>query len=97
MKCKAKTTEEAVQQILDEQLSNISENAAETLPSIATMRRSIWKSREDDNISHIPVNREDTPILPNEYQITKSRDPFFMFDSSEEDPEGSLSWIQRLA
>ena len=54
------------------------------------MRRNIRKSREDDNISQIPVNREDTPVLPNEYQITKSREQFFMFDSSEEDPEGML-------
>ena len=54
------------------------------------MRRNIRKSREDDNISQIPVNREDTPVFPNEYQITKSREQFFMFDSSEEDPEGML-------
>ena len=90
MKCKAKTTEETVQQILGKQLSNISENAAEILPSTGTMRQSIRKSGEDDNISQIPVNREDTPVLPNEYQITKSREQFFMFDSSEEDPEGML-------
>ena len=65
MKCKAKTTEETVQQILGKQLSNISENAAEILPSTGTMRQSIRKSGEDDNISQIPVNREDTPVLAN--------------------------------
>ena len=54
------------------------------------MRQSIRKSQEDGNISQIPVNCEDTPVLPNEYQITKSREPFLMFDSGEEDPEGML-------
>ena len=97
MKCKAKTTEETVQQILDEQLSNISENAAETLPSIATMRRNIRKSREDDNISQIPVNREDTPVLPNEYHITKSREQFSCLTAVRRIQKECLSWIQRLA
>ena len=50
MKRKAKTTQEIVQQILGEQLGNISEDGTADLLSIATMRRNIWKSREDDNI-----------------------------------------------
>ena len=50
MKRKAKTTQEIVQQILGEQLGNISEDGTADLLSIATMRQNIWKSREDDNI-----------------------------------------------
>ena len=72
MKRKTKITEEKVQQILAEQLGNISEDGAANLPSISTMRRNIRKVREDDNSSQIPVNLENTLVLSNEYQLIKS-------------------------
>ena len=88
IKRNAKTTEETVQQILCEQLVNISEDVTANLPSIAKMRRNICKGREDDNIPQIPLNREDTyPYLSNRYMLTKSGEPFLMFDSVEGDPE----------
>ena len=63
MKRKTKITKEKVQQILAEQLGNISEDGAANLPSISTMRRNIRKVQEDDNSSQIPVNLENTPVL----------------------------------
>ena len=46
MKLKAKTTEETAQQILGKQLVNISEDATESLPLIATMRHNIQKAQK---------------------------------------------------
>ena len=60
MKHKAKTTEATVQEILGEQLGNISADAAANLPSISTMRRNIRKAREDGNVPQI---REGIPYF----------------------------------
>ena len=96
MKRKAKITEETVQQILGEQLGNISENAAANLPSIATMRRNIRKAQEDGNIPQILLNREVIPVLPNENQMTKSGEPFLMFDSGEGDSERMFTFASEI-
>ena len=90
MKHKAKTTEATVQEILGEQLGNISADAAANLPSISTMRQNIRKAREDGNIPQI---REGVPVLPNEYQLTKSGEPFSMFDSGEGNPESMFIFL----
>ena len=93
MKRKTKITEEKVQQILAEQLGNISEDGAANLPSISTMRRNIRKVREDDNSSQIPVNLENTPVLSNEYQLIKSGEPFLTMVKGIQ--KGCLSLLKR--
>ena len=97
IKHKTKATEETVQQILCEQLGNISEDTTVNLPLIAKMRRNIYKAREDDKIPQILLNREDTyPYLPNRYLLTKSREPFLMFDSGEGDRESMFIFSSEI-
>ena len=80
-KRKTKTTQETVQQILGKQLGNISDDAAANLPSITTMRGIIRKARADDSVPQIPLNREAIPVLPNEFQLIKSGEPFLKVQS----------------
>ena len=60
------------------------------------MRRNIRKAQEDGNIPQIPLNREVIPVLPNEYQLAKSGEPFFMFDSGEGDPERMFTFASEI-
>ena len=81
MKPKAKTTEERVHQILGKQMRYTFEDAAAYLPLIATTRQNTRKAQKDNDIPQIPVNREDNPVLPKGYHLTKHGEPFLTFDS----------------
>ena len=59
IKRKAQRTTDTPQQILGAELRNTSQDAAANIPSISTLRRNIRKAREDSNVSHNPVTRED--------------------------------------
>ena len=64
-KRKAYTTTDTPQQILGAELRNISHDAAASIPSTSTMRRNIRKAREDNDVPHNPVTREDLFYLNN--------------------------------
>ena len=70
IKRKAETTTDMPQQILGEELANISADAAANLPSTSTMRRNIHKAREDNDLPPNPLTREDIPQLPLAFQNT---------------------------
>ena len=81
IKRKAQTTTDTPQQILGAELRNISQDAAANIPSTSTLRRNIRKAREDNDVPHNPVTREDIPVLPEQYQNTVAKGPFLICDS----------------
>ena len=87
IKRKAQTTTDTPQQILGAELRNISQDAAANIPSTSTLRRDIRKAREDYDVPHNPVTREDIPVLPEQYQNTVTGEPFLIYDSGVGDQD----------
>ena len=81
IKNRAGNTNDTSQQILGAELRNVSEATAVALPSLSNMRRNIRRQRDDHNMPAVPQQREDIPVLPNNYQITNRGDRFLLFDS----------------
>ena len=48
---------------------------------------SLRKAREDNDVPHNPVTREDIPVLPEQYQNTVAGEPFLIYDSGIGDQE----------
>ena len=69
------------QQILAEQLGEISEGAAINLPAVENLRCNICSVHEERNLPPLPINIAAIPALPIEFQTTTSGDWFFFFDS----------------
>ena len=85
MKLKAKTTEETAQQILGKQLVNISEDATESLPLIATMRHNIQKAQK--RWKHSPDSTKFWGYLCTSKRVPTHNIWGAMADSDEGDPE----------
>ena len=73
IKDRAGNTNDTSQQILWTELRNVSETTALALPSLSNMRHNIRRQRDDHNMPAVPQQKEDIPVLPNNYQITNRR------------------------
>ena len=71
-------------------LQNISETAAVNLPQINNLKRTIHSQRKDNDLPPTPLRREDIPVLPERYQVTKAGEQFLIFDSGVGDNERIL-------
>ena len=71
--------------ILGVELQNFSKATAVALPSLNNMRCNICHQRDDHNMPVVPQQREDIPVLPNNYQVMNKEDRFLLFDSDAED------------
>ena len=71
-------------------LQNISEAAAVNLPQINNLKRTIHSQRKDNDLPPTPLRREDIPVLPERYQVTKAGEQFLIFDSGVGDNERIL-------
>ena len=63
IKRKGQTTTDTLQENLGAELRNISQDAAANIPSTSTLRRNIRKAREDNDVPHNPVTREDLHLI----------------------------------
>ena len=64
--------------------------AAVNLPQINNLKRTIHSQRKDDDSPPTPLRREDIPVLPERYQVTKAGEQFLIFDSGVGDNERIL-------
>ena len=64
------------QQILAEQLEEISQGAAFNLLVVENLRRNIRSARKEKNLPPLPINIAEIPVLPIEFQKTTSRNQF---------------------
>ena len=62
-------------------LQNISETAAVNLPQINNLKPKIHSQRKDNDLPPTPLRRQDIPVLPERYQVTKAWEQFLIFDS----------------
>ena len=70
-------------------LQNISETAAVNLPQINNLKRTVHLQRKDNSSPPKPLRREDIPVLPERYQVTKEGEQFLSFDNGVGD-NGSI-------
>ena len=90
IKRRSEATHDTPQQILEAALQNISETAAVNLPQINNLKRTIHSQRKDNDLPPTPLRREDIPVLPERYQVTKAGEQFLIFDSGVGDNERIL-------
>ena len=90
IKRRSQATHDTPQQILGAALQNISETAAVNLPQINNLKRTIHSQRKDNDLPPTPLRREDIPVLPERYQVTKAGEQFLIFDSGVGDNERIL-------
>ena len=90
IKRRSQATHDTPQQILEAALQNISETAAVNLPQINNLKRTIHSQRKDNDLPPTPLRREDIPVLPERYQVTKAGEQFLIFDSGVGDNERIL-------
>ena len=76
-------------------LQNISETAAVNLPQINNLKRTIHSQRKDNDLPPTPLRREDIPVLPERYQVTKTGKQFQSFDSGVGDNESILTYATK--
>ena len=81
IKRKASTTHETAQQILGTELANLAPTAAVNLSNLGNLRRNIRSQQQEQNILPNPPRKEDVPVLPHEYQMTRTGKRFLLFDS----------------
>ena len=86
IKRKAETTMETGQHILTTELRTVPEGAAANHPAASTLRRNIRHARRL-NLPPNPQNRDEIPVLPQEYQLTLYGGKFLVFDSGVGDQE----------
>ena len=85
MKRRALDTEEEPQQVMSQQLVDVTEEVAVKLPAPRTMKRAIRRQRQAaGNAPTVPRSRADL-VLPEQYQQTTRREPFLQFDSGADD------------
>ena len=95
IKRKATTTLETPQQILGTELRNTSEWAAASLPGVSTLRRNARKARKNFDTPPNPVTREETPEIPEQYQLNVSGQQFMIFDSGIADHQKNVHFYFR--
>ena len=81
IKRKVSTTHDTTQQILGIELANLTPTAAVNLPNLSNLRRNIRRQRQEQNILPNPLKKEDVPVLPHEYQLSRTGKRFLLFDS----------------
>ena len=90
IKRRAIDTAEAAQQVLSQEMENISDQAAVKLPAIRNIRRCVRRHRQDaGNPPPVPRTCADI-VIPDEYQITTSGERFLMYDSGAGDEDRIL-------
>ena len=77
----SQATHDTPQQVLGAALQNISETAAVNLPQINNLKCTIHSQRKDNDLPPAPLCREDIPVLPGRYRVTKAGKQFMFFDS----------------
>ena len=87
MTTQAQTSDDQTQAIIGVNTHQFSEEERENLPSLETMRRSVWCAREGDNPPSPPAVNRGFVILP-EDQNMENRDLFLQYDSN--DPSNDL-------
>ena len=97
IKRRSQATHDTPQQILGAALQNISETAAVNLPQINNLKRTIHSQRKDNDLPPTPLRREDIPVLPERYQVTKAGEQFLIFDSGVGDNERILIFATQLS
>ena len=77
----SQATHDTPQQVLGAALQNISETAAVNLPQINNLKCTIHSQRKDNDLPPALLCREDIPVLPGRYRVTKAGKQFMFFDS----------------
>ena len=100
VKRRALETEESAQQIISQELSDISESAAVNLPAIRNIRRNIRRNRQiAGNPLPIPNTRSQL-VIPDDYKQTLRHEQFLLFDSGPDEDRilifGTQSTLQKL-
>ena len=87
MKERAEVTGDVPQQIMTQNLQNISEAASTKLPGVDSVRRNIRRFRQKaGNPLPVPQTRQDIPYpLPERYRMTNNGEEFLLYDSNDEE------------
>ena len=90
IKRRAIDTAATAQQVLTQEMENISDQAAVKLPAIRNIRQCVLRHRKDaGNPPPVPRTRGDI-VIPDEYQITRSGERFLMYDTGAVDEDRIL-------
>lgn len=85
IKKRALDTEETAQQVISQELENISEEAAVHIPRIRSIRRKIRKCRQQACCpSPVPQSRE-AIVIPDMYKSTPHGEQFLLYDGGAEE------------
>ena len=87
IKRKAQRVTDTPQQILGNEVRNISQEASMNIPSTSMLKKNIRKAREDNDVPHNPVTREDIDVLLEQYQNIVAGEPLLIYDSGVRDQE----------
>lgn len=83
LKRRAMDTEETAQQVITQELENVSEQAAVHIPAIRTIRRGIRRYRQQAGNPHpVPQTREEI-VIPDEYKVTSNGENFLLYDGGD--------------
>jgi hypothetical protein len=89
IKRRAEETEEAAQQILGQELQQLSQAAAVQMAPLRTVRRAIRSTKQKANAVH-PVPTDRTFAIPDEYTTLENGEGFLLHDSGTNDPNRIL-------
>ena len=62
-------------------MANLTTTGALNLPNLSYHRRNISHQRQEQRILSNRPRKEDVPVLPHEYEMTKTGQRFLLFDS----------------
>ena len=85
IKRKAQRVTDTPQQILGAEVRNISQDASVNIPSTSTLKRNIRKAREDNDVPHNPMTREDITVLLEQCQNIVAGEPLLIYCSGVRD------------
>ena len=85
LKRRALDTEETAQQIITQELENISEQASTHIPAIRTIRRGIRRYRQHAGNPHPVPQTPEEIVIPDEYKVTSRGEDFLLYDGGDDE------------
>ena len=95
IKRRSQATHNTPQQMLGAALQNILETAAVNLPQIKNLKLAFHSQRKDNDLPPTPLRRENNPVLPERYEVSKAGEQFLIFDSGVGGNERILIFVTK--